>query len=427
MARFSRSQLNLMTQQPAASTRRDDMKVELTSWRSIDVLRVTALVVSVLLTLLLIWVAREIVLTAFIGVLFGLAVSSGAGKLARLHIPRGLAAAVVVFGFIGLLGGIAALVAPALSEQALELRSRIPQAVSRLQTWVNNRPGLSDLFLGGHRTTPVADSAKPAAVRPATAAVQAAVKRAVGSSAVAQAAVDSANASVPTLRQRVSTALGGATHYLFPFLSSTVTVVLGVFLVMVLSIYIGADPELYHRGLMHLFPHASRARVGVVLSRVAMVLRKWLVTQCVAMVVIGVATTVALLLLHVKAAFALGVIAGLLEFIPTIGPILSALPGIAMGVVDSPQKALSVTLAYLVIQQLEGHLLIPMLMKEGLDLPPALTIVAQGVMALLFGFLGLLIAVPLLAAVLVFVKLLYVEPIIGDEAYPIPHRESHAS
>jgi predicted PurR-regulated permease PerM len=239
---------------------------------------------------------------------------------------------------------------------------------------------------------------------------------------VAHAAADSANAAVPTLRERVSKTLGGATQYLFPFLTSTVTIAVGVFLVMVLSIYIGADPELYHRGLMHLFPHGSHRRVGVVLSRVATVLRKWLVTQLIAMLVIGVATTLALLLLRVKAAFALGVIAGLLEFIPTIGPILSAVPGIAMGILDSPQKALSVTLAYLVIQQLEGHLLIPMLMKEGMDLPPALTIVAQGVMALLFGFLGLLVAVPMLAAVLVFVKLLYVEPVIGDEAYPTPSR-----
>ena len=71
------------------------------------------------------------------------------------------------------------------------------------------------------------------------------------------------------------------------------------------------------------------------------------------------------------------VIAGILEFIPTIGPILSAVPGVAMGFLDSPQKALSVGVAYLVIQQLEGHLLIPMLMKEGMDLPPALTIIAN--------------------------------------------------
>jgi predicted PurR-regulated permease PerM len=394
-----------MIERQPGSTSGDTRKVVRTSCRSIDILRATALVVGVLLALVLTWVAREIILTTFIGVLFGLAVSSGAGKLARLHIPRGLAAAIVVFGFIALLGGIVALVAPALSEQASELRTRLPEAVERLQTWINSRPGLADIVLGGHQVAP---AAKAAGARPAD------------STAVAHAAADSANASVPTLSQRASKALGGATHYLFPFLTSTVSVALGIFLVVVLSIYIGADPELYRRGIMHLVPHGSRERVGIVLSRVATVLRKWLVTQLIAMTVIGVATTVVLLLLHVKAPFALGVIAGLLEFIPTIGPILSAVPGIAMGILDGPQKALSVMLAYLLIQQLEGHLLIPMLMKEGMDLPPALTIVAQGVMALVFGFLGLLVAVPMLAAALVFVKLLYVEPIIGDEAYPVP-------
>jgi predicted PurR-regulated permease PerM len=97
-----------------------------------------------------------------------------------------------------------------------------------------------------------------------------------------------------------------------------------------------------------------------------------------------------------------------------VGPILAAVPAIAMGFLDSPEKALTVGLAYLVIQQLEGHVLIPMLMKEGMDLPPALTIVAQAVMALLFGFLGLMVAVPLLAVVIVPIKLLYVEGVVGD-------------
>jgi predicted PurR-regulated permease PerM len=134
------------------------------------------------------------------------------------------------------------------------------------------------------------------------------------------------------------------------------------------------------------------------------------------MVVMGVVTTVVLLLLDVKAAVALGVIAGLLEFAPTIGPILAAVPAIAMGFRDSPEKALTVGVAYLVIQQLEGHVLIPMLMKEGMDLPPALTVVTQGVMALLFGFLGLMVAVPLLAVVIVPIKLLYVQGVVGDAA-----------
>lgn len=416
-----------MTERTTSSVAANRPKLDFTSWHSSDILRATALVTGFLLSLLLVWVAREIFLTAFIGVLFGLAVSSGARQLARLHIPRGLGAALVVFGFIALLAGIIALVAPALSEQAAELRTRIPEAVERLQTWVNNRPGLADIVFGGHSEEPAAPSnpAAPGAGATKTAATQ----RVADSAAKTQAVTaDSAKASVPTLRQRVSKALSGATQYLFPFLSSTVTVFAGIFLIIILSIYTGGDPELYHRGLMHLFPHGSRERVGVVLSRVALVLRKWLVTQLIAMIVIGAAVTIALLILRVKAAFALGVIAGLLEFIPTIGPILSAVPGIAMGIIDSPEKALSVALAYLLIQQLEGHLLIPMLMKEGIDLPPALTIVAQGVMALLFGFLGLLVAVPMLAAVVVFVKLLYVERVIGDEAYPVvaPADAAHA-
>jgi predicted PurR-regulated permease PerM len=266
---------------------------------------------------------------------------------------------------------------------------------------VNARPGVAGLFLGGHEVA-AAPTATPA---PANANARAQSR-----------ATPVAVTTVPTLHERITEQLSGAARYLFPFLSSTVTVAAGLFLILVLAIYVGADPALYHDGLMHLFPHGSRERAGVVLTRVATVLRKWLVTQLVAMVVMGVVSTLTLLALGVKAAVALGVIAGLLEFVPTVGPILAAVPAIAMGFLDSPEKALTVGLAYLVIQQLEGHVLIPMLMKEGMDLPPALTIVAQAVMALLFGFLGLMVAVPLLAVVIVPIKLLYVEGVVGDVA-----------
>jgi len=371
-------------------------------WRSGDVLRATALVTSYLLALALAWTAREIVLTAFLGVLFGLAVGAGADVLARLRIPRGIGAPLVVIAFLGALFGVGAALAPTVHTQLVELRTRVPEAVDRIEVWVNARPGLAGLFLGGHE---VAASPSPA---PANA------RREQGAAPVG------ATGTVPTLRERITEQLSGTARYLFPFLSSTLTVAAGLFLILVLAIYVGADPALYHVGLMHLFPHGSRARASVVLTRVATVLRKWLVTQLVAMVVIGVVSTLTLLALGVKAAVALGVIAGLLEFVPTVGPILAAVPAIAMGFLDSPEKALTVGLAYLVIQQLEGHVLIPMLMKEGMDLPPALTIVAQAVMALLFGFLGLMVAVPLLAVVIVPIKLLYVQGVVGDVEEPAP-------
>jgi predicted PurR-regulated permease PerM len=146
-----------------------------------------------------------------------------------------------------------------------------------------------------------------------------------------------------------------------------------------------------------------------VMDRVASVLRKWLVTQLIAMAVIGGVSTIALLILNVKAAFALGLLAGLFEFIPTVGPILSAVPAVAMGFLDSPEKALLVAVVYIGIQFLENHILIPLLMKGGMDLPPALTVITQALLALVFGFLGLMVAVPMLATVMVIVQLLYVE------------------
>src|SRR5262249_35122451 len=168
-----------------------------------------------------------------------------------------------------------------------------------------------------------------------------------------------------------------------------------------MSIYIAVDPDLYRRGMMTLFPAGWHERGGLVLSDMAAVLRKWFLTQLIAMVTLGIVTTVILALMHVKAAVALGGLAGLLEFIPTIAPILSPLPAIAMRFLDSPEKAMWVLVAYVAVHFMESHMLIPLLMKGGINLPPALTILAQALMALVFGFIGLMCAVPLLAATMV--------------------------
>jgi predicted PurR-regulated permease PerM len=166
---------------------------------------------------------------------------------------------------------------------------------------------------------------------------------------------------------------------------------------------------------MHLFPHSSRERAGEVLSAIAVTLRRWLRTQLIAMLVIGAVTTTALLILGIPAAIPLGILAGLFEFIPTVGPILSAVPAVMMGFIDSPEKALTVAIVYGAIQFAENQFLIPNLMKAGMDIPPAMTILAQSLMALIFGFLGLLVAVPVLAATMVAVKMLYVEGVVGDD------------
>lgn len=380
-------------------------------WGSADVLRTAGLVIAMYIVARLLWFANPLFLTAFIGILFGLAVSSGADRLTRWGVRRGVGAAVIVVAFMGLLVGFGAWMAPTIHAQGLELRRRLPDAIDRFDEWVNaRRQGFVGLVFDGLMPD---TAASPAGTRsPVAPGAQPRITP-VPNVPPAGAPPDSVTVAA-TLRHRLGAQFTGLTRYLFPFISSTVEVVTGIVIIIFLSIYIAADPDMYRRGIIHLFPHGRRDRAGEVLTAIAAVLRKWFVTQLIAMVIMGLVTTFVLLALRVKAALLLGILCGLLEFIPTVGPILSSLPAIAMGFLDSPEKAVYVTVAYLVVHFLESHLLIPLLMKGGIQLPPALTILSQALMALLFGFLGLMCAVPLLAATTVAVKMLYVEDVVGD-------------
>jgi len=389
-------------------------------WRTADVMRAAAAVIGMYLAIRLIWVAQTVFLTAFLGVLFGLAVSAGVDWLRpRIRLPRGLLAALIVLGAAGAIVGFFVVSGPVLATQSRELRTKLPEAIDKIDTWVQSRQSgfLGSLVRGRSSSAPAPATPAPQPGR----ALPNAPRPPAPDSAIAAAgqqtqggATGSSTAAPQTLKERILAQLSGLSRYFFGFISSTISVVAGLVLILVLSIYIGADPDTYHDGLMKLFPRPWRKRAGQVLTAISLALRKWLVTQLIAMVVIGVVSTVVLLILGVNAAVPLGVIAGLLEFIPTVGPILSALPAVAMGFVDSPEKALAVIIAYIAIQQMENYLLIPFLMREGVDLPPALTIIAQALMALIFGFLGLLCAVPALAATMVAVKMLYVQDVVGE-------------
>jgi predicted PurR-regulated permease PerM len=388
-------------------------------WRSRDVVRAAGLVLAMYLVLRLLWFANALFLVTFLGILFAIAVSAGVDQLERLRIPRGVGAALIVLAFFGLLVGFGAWLAPTLRSQGRDLRQKLPQAIDRVEEWVNKRQsGFFGILLGGSdAAAPPAGSTggDTSAAQPAPGARAAApgsgqttqttqtTPRTAGGQASPQAQ------PAPQLHQTIQEKLSGASRYLFPFLTHTVEALGGILIVVFLSIYLAADPQLYRRGVLALIPDRRRAQAALVMDRVATVLRKWLVTQLIAMLVIGSVTTVVLLILKVEAAFALGVLAGLFEFIPTVGPLLSAIPAVAMGFLDSPEKAGVVAAAYWGIQFLENHILIPLLMKGGMDLPPALTVITQALLALVFGFLGLMVAVPLLATVMVMVQVLYVE------------------
>jgi predicted PurR-regulated permease PerM len=194
--------------------------------------------------------------------------------------------------------------------------------------------------------------------------------------------------------------------------------VAGILIVLFGGLYLTIEPSLYARGVARLVPPRNRERVAEALLASGRALRRWMAGTAVNMVIVGALTTVGLLALGIPAALALGLIAGLLEFVPIFGPVIAAVPALAVALIISPVHALWVLLLFLAIQQLESNVITPLVMKGAVRLPPALTMMFQVLMAVLFGFLGLLLAVPLLAATVVLTRRLYVEPLEAAPAAP---------
>jgi predicted PurR-regulated permease PerM len=379
-----------------------------------DVVRVLALIFAFYVTVRLLWIAHPVVFLFFLGVLFGLPLAQGADMLKKRGIPRGIGVAVILTLFLGLLtaGGVG--MAPILRAQSKELQERLPEAMDKIDAWLGHRANgvLGILFneessdtlhtAGSQRVAPNDSSLAPIIVTDSTDVDTIATPAGVvGRKTQTRADTVAAGGN---LRREITKQMSGAQHSFLRVLTSTFAVSGAFMLVLFIAAYIGVDPALYHGGLLELFPARQRARAALALAEIATTLRRWLVTQLIAMVVIGGVTTVFLFAVHVKAALPLGILAGVLKFIPIVGSIFAAIPAIAMAFIDSPHKALVIAIGYFVIQFLENHLLVPILMKHGVNIPPALTLGIQALMALLFGFLGLLVAVPFLAAILTIAR-----------------------
>ena len=381
-----------------------------------DVVRVLALIFGFYVVARLVWIAHPVVFLFFLGVLFGLPLAQGTDWLEKRKVPRALGAAIILTVFLGLLTAGAVGMAPILRAQSKELQDRLPEAMDKIDAWLGHRANgvLGILFnaesssdtlrtAAAQRAAVQADSTEQGEVVTDSALTE---PQTVPAGAVAHKPTTRADtvAAGGNLRREIAKQFRGAQNSFLRMLTSTFAVTGAFLLVLFIAAYIGVDPALYHGGMLELFPPRQRPRVALTLASLATTLRRWLVTQLIAMLVIGAVTTVFLFVIHVKAALPLGILAGILKFIPIVGSIFAAIPAIAMAFIDSPHKALVVGIGYLLIQFIENHLLVPILMKRGVNIPPALTLGIQALMALLFGFLGLLVAVPLLAAILTIVR-----------------------
>jgi predicted PurR-regulated permease PerM len=197
--------------------------------------------------------------------------------------------------------------------------------------------------------------------------------------------------------QRLWTGLAGA-------FSTTFSAVANLALILFVGIYLAVEPDQYVRGAVFLAPTRQRERTRQLLQECASVLRYWLFGAMLSMLTIGVLTWLGLTLLGVPLALILAVIAGLLAFIPNIGPVISAVPAVLLSLLEGPQMALYVALLYIGVQTVESYLVTPFIQRRTVSLPPALTIAAQFLLGMLAGAFGLFVATPLAAIGLTVVK-----------------------
>jgi predicted PurR-regulated permease PerM len=197
--------------------------------------------------------------------------------------------------------------------------------------------------------------------------------------------------------------LGGVLG-LFSTLTSTLA---GVVVVVFLSLYLTSAPEPIVRWIVRLFPPTRRSRAGEVLSEIRLNLLDWLKGRLISMAIVGVLSIVALYLIGVPGALSLGLFAGLVSFVPYIGPIVSVVPPALLALAGTPTDALWVLVAYFGIQQVESYLLTPMIMEEVASIHPAVVIAAVAAFGAAFGVLGAILALPIVLAAGVLVEELW--------------------
>ena len=181
-----------------------------------------------------------------------------------------------------------------------------------------------------------------------------------------------------------------------------------VLVVLFGGIFLALQPRFYRTGAIKLVPPRQRSVVAEAMDESEGALRLWLKGQLIAMVVVGTLTGVAMWALRLPAALVLGLLAGLLEFVPFIGPIVASIPAILLALAVSPDLALWVTLAYVAIQQFEGYLLTPLVQQYAVQLPSVNLLFSLVGLGMLFGTLGVILAAPLTVVIYVLVKRLYV-------------------
>lgn len=314
----------------------------------------------------------SVVLLILFGVLLAVILSAPVEALHRRKVPRAVSSPLIVLGILGILALVGYLFFPQLAQQSSQLSFGLPSAlndfIDRVQRLASSF-GLNFASGGGF--------------------------------------------SFSDLARRLVGGVLGLFNVALYFAAGAVAAVF-------LAVYLAASPEPVVAWVIRLFPPKDRLRVREILSESRESLLGWVKGQLVSMTIIGTLSAVALYIIGIPGAVILGVLSGLLEFVPYVGPILSAVPPLLLGLLGEPIHAVYVLVAYVLIQQLESNVITPLVMREAADVHPAVAISSATLLGVVFGLLGALLAIPMVIVANVLVHELWFRRLEGDDGREAP-------
>ncbi|WP_439881991.1 AI-2E family transporter [Pontibacter sp. MBLB2868] len=315
-------------------------------------------------------------LLVFAAILFAVLFSAIANWFVdKIHLNYGLSLFLAVILFFGVIIGAFWLIAPTVSDQFSQMKSAIPQASQQVQDW------LSQYSWGSTLLNKVPDDLSASQVM--------------------------SGKGIPFLSGE-----GTLFSRVTGFVSSSLSFLIDFLIVLVTGIFFAATPKLYTHGIASLFPVRNQDRVLEVLDTLYDTLKRWLVAVLISMTIVGVTTAIAFKIIGIPMTYALAILAFFGEFIPNIGPWLAGIPAVLIGLTISSQTALIVAAVYFGIQLLESFVITPLVLKKAVELPPALLLFFQVLIGILAGALGILLAAPLLAVIMVLIRELWIKDII---------------
>lgn len=322
------------------------------------------------------WYFAATLLLIFTGMLLSVGLNALTNALGRrVHLPHAVRLAIVCIVLAVLLAGVAYLGGATIAEQAAVLSSTIKSQISHVRSFLENHGIDTSFFDFGNSASDAAantpSDATPSAATPPRGPLP-------GAGALASSG-------------------GAIVSQTFKLLLGTIHGVGNIFIVLFLGLSFAAQPGVYRDGLLFLAPAKHRIRTAVIIDRIGETLERWLIAQIIVMLAVGAVTWIGLAIIGIPGSFILGIQAGLLAFIPTVGAIIAGVVVVLASLASGWIPALSALILFLGVHAMESYVLTPILQRQALDIPPATLFAFQILLGVVFGIWGLALALPLVA------------------------------